>query len=242
VNEVSTDLLQSMLAYASMANTYAASSSIVDVLEVGRDVLQQRDERSQFNRKKKNKQSYAYGRYGAFMEKQIYSIGVTRPKWDKYNIARKLAQGLSSLASKLFLGGNLAGGIVNTGTGAFELIKESMAGEFFTFTELRKAYAIYQKCGLDSVIFHPGQEFKQDDVSLIIRHFNILGDNNQRHRIWDTSNKAAMRAHNLLQGSLWAPYKNGDHFMQSMSYIIALLKNQVIDKDGNKISLLDMYK
>jgi len=43
----------------------------------------------------------------------------------------------------VFLGGNLAGGIVNTGTGAIEIFKESMAGEFFTFDQLWNAYKIY---------------------------------------------------------------------------------------------------
>ena len=51
-----------------------------------------------------------------------------------------------------------------------------------------------------------------------------------------------MRAYNLLQGSLWAPYKTGDHFMQSMAYIIGLIHNHVIDKNGNRIRLLDMYR
>lgn len=46
MNEVSTDLLQSMLAYASMAHTHAAMSSIVDILEVGKNVLVKRDEES----------------------------------------------------------------------------------------------------------------------------------------------------------------------------------------------------
>jgi len=58
-----------MLAYASMAHTYKASSSIVDILEVGRDVLEERDRKSKDNRKKGRSESFAYGRYGAFMEK-----------------------------------------------------------------------------------------------------------------------------------------------------------------------------
>lgn len=241
VNEISTDLLQSMLAYASMAHTYGATSSIVDVLEVGRNVLERRDDMSVPFRKRKHKGSYALQRYSTFMEKQVYQIGVSAPKWDKYGITRKIGQGLSSLASKVFLGGNIAGGIVNTGTGAIELFKESVAGQFWSVEEFAKAYKIYQKCGLDSII-HAGAEFKQDDVSLIIRHFNIRGDIREAHRHWDTSNKDAMRISNLIQGSIWAPYKTGDHFMQSMSYIIALLHNKVVDKNGNRISLLDMYK
>lgn len=219
VNEVSTDLLQSMLAYASMAHTYAAMNGIVDVLEVGRSVLHQRDEASKSFRKRP--ESYAYGRFGAYMEKQVYGIGLTAPKWDVYGLARKLSQGLNALSSKIFLGGNVAGGIVNTGTGFIELFKESVAGEFWTTEEFRKAYKIYQKCGLDSIIHvgkdgvkvNAGKEFKEDDVSLIIRHFNILGDIRERHRQWDTSNKTAMRIGNLMQGSTWAPYKTGDHFM-----------------------------
>lgn len=136
-------------------------------------------------------------RYASYIEKQVYGIGIMAPKWDKYGIARKLAQGFSGLSSKVFLGGNLAGGIVNTGTGSIELLKESVAGEFWTTDEFWKAYNIYRKCAFDSII-HAGAEFKQDDVSLLIRHFNILGDIRQSHKDWDTSNRFAMRIGNLL--------------------------------------------
>ena len=47
------------------------------------------------------------------------------------------------MASKIFLGGNIAGGAVNVLTGFNEITKEAIAGELYTLADLKKANSIY---------------------------------------------------------------------------------------------------
>lgn len=57
--------------------------------------------------------------------------------------AAKLAGILNRTAAVVFLGGNVAGGIVNLGTGSLELFKEAVAGEHYDLKSLTRAHKFY---------------------------------------------------------------------------------------------------
>ena len=236
--ELSTDLFHSTLAYASMANSYLAMSQIVDTLEVGSEVLNRRKvagiESEGIN---KSNKSNAYNRYLKFLDKQVYGIGVKRHKFGPI-VWEKLVNTFSGLAGKLFLGGNVIGGIVNTGTGFNEIFKEAASGEYYNLKDWANANKLYFSSFIDNWMDY-GQETKSNRLSLFVRHFNATGDNKVNQKNWRTTNS---RIYNMFGQSLFLPYKSGDHYMQLISYLALAHGTKLWDENGNKIDLYHSYE
>lgn len=244
MSELSTDIFRSTLAYASMAYTYKAMDQVVNTFEVGKEVLAQRTvagNKTEEERTKQGGSSRAYNRYLKFVDKQVYGISSSKTVIPGKIVIEKVVSAITSFASRYFLGGNVIGGTVNTGTGAIELIKEAAAGEHFTPADLKAAHKMYWS-SFGKNWWHYGDEFKEDRVSLFIRHFNIRGDNRNAYRNWDTTNPTARRIYNMFSESIYLPYKTGDHYMQTMSYLAMAHRIKVYDEDGNKIRLWDAYQ
>lgn len=242
MTELSTDLFQSTLAYASMANSHLAMSQIVDTLEVGKSVLLRRTVEGQRTEEQRlGNKSKAYNRYLKFLDKQVYGISSTKHKIYKGIILEKVIGAITSLASKYFLGGNVVGGAVNTMTGFNEIFKEAMSEEFFSLKDFQKANRLYFGSFVDNWL-EGGKDIKNNKVSLFIRHFNVLNDSRQNHRNWESDRNAWTRAYNMFSESLFFPYKSGDHYMSSMSYLALASKIKLYDKHGTRISLYDAYK
>lgn len=238
MQDLSTDLFHSTLAYASMANQYEALSQIVDVMEVGAEVLNRRKVAGiQGEQEKRSNKSRAYTRYIKFLDKQVYGIGQPKIQFGKI-VWNKIANGLSSFASKYFLGFNVAGGIVNTGTGTIEIFKEAMTGEYYGIKDWKKAHQMYFGSFIQNWLDY-GSNYADNKTTLFIRHFNMLGDNKSNYREWTTRHS---RAFNALSRSLYLPYKSGDHYMQCMSYLALANGIKLYDENGNKISLFNAYE
>lgn len=238
-SEISTDLFYSTFAYSGMVNSYAAISQVVDTLEVGKEVLNRRSvkginsEESSLRDKSK-----AYNRYLKFLDKQVYGIGLPKLKIGNKIIVSKISNYLTKLAGKIYLGGNVAGGIVNIGTGFISLTKEAIAGEHFDIKDWRKAHRYYYGSFMKNW-WGAGKEFKEDKVSLMIRHFNMLSDNKAKQRGWHTRDS---RIVNFFGNSLFLPYKIGEHYMSSIAYLALANKIKLYDTNGNKITLFNAYK
>lgn len=238
-SNISTDLFYSTFAFAGMATQYAAMSQIVDTLEIGRDMLSKRavegitDEET--NRRDKSR---AYTRYIKFLDKQIYGIGTPKFKIGKRLVLNKVLGTLTGLASKYFLGGNVAGGMVNVGTGIIEMTKEVAAGEHFTVEDWAKAHKMYIQ-GLVSNLIQSASNTKDNKMHLFIRHFNILNENKKEQRDWHTRNSLAL---NFFNQSLFMPYKAGEHYMASMSYLTLANATKLYDLEGRRISLFNAYE
>jgi hypothetical protein len=237
-----TDLFQSTLAYAGMAYTYAAKSAVVDTFEVGSTVLLNRKVHSTKTeeedlRKKDGEASWAYQRYIKFLEKQVYQIGQRPINLGRKIVINKVAALLSRIAGKLFLGGNVAGGAVNTGTGTIEVFKEAASGEYYNLGDWKEANKMYF-ASLPSNLLNFGKQEKEDKVSLAIKHFNMFGENKLNQREWHTRRNRIIE---FFGRSLYLPYKSGDHYMQSMSYLALANHTKVYDENGEERRLWDAY-
>ena len=238
-SELSTDLFYSTFAYAGMTNSYAAMSQVVDTLEVGKEVLNRRTVEGINSEESRLKdKSRAYNRYLKFLDKQVYGIGVPKLKIGNKLVLNKLFGFLTGFAGKYFLGGNIAGGMVNVGTGSIEIFKEAFSGEYFDVKDWVKAHKSYYGSFMQNWWGY-GKEFKEDKVSLMIRHFNMLGENRGNQRAWHTRDSRIL---NMFGESLFLPYKAGEHYMSSMSYLALANKIKLYDSNGNKISLFNAYK
>ena len=245
MNELSTDILHSTLAYAGMANTYLAMNTLVDTLEVGKEVLSERrvgGDKSEKDRALTSKgTSRAYNRYLKFLDKQVYGVSSSKTVIFRGIVVEKVISAISSFASKYFLGGNVVGGSVNTMTGFNEVFKEAIGAEFFNLKDLKNANKLYFS-SFGKNWWNYGKEFKEDRVNLFIRHFNALGESKTKQRDWYTQNSKARRIYNMFNESIFLPYKSGDHYMQSMAYLAIAQRTMLYDENGNSISLWQAYK
>lgn len=238
-SQLSTDLFHSTLAYSGMANTHEALSSIVDVMEVGSQVLYRRQV-GNTNEKQKSEKGFtsnSYARYQKFLDKQVYLISQPKMKIGKTIVVNKIMNALNSLSRAIFLGYNLESGVVNLGTGTIEIFKEAAAGQFFTLSDWKKAHQIYWS-SLPENMMHMGSNFKQDKISLFMRHFNVLNNSRGAHRDWNTN---TTRLVNLVKDSQYMQYKLGEHYMQSIAYISLANHIKVYDSYGTEMSLFDAY-
>ena len=239
MSQLSTDLFHSTLAYSGMANTHAALGSIVDVMEIGSTVLMDRKIRNTTEREK-NEMGYtskSYARYQKFLDKQVYLIGQPKINITRKVVLNKIANFLNSVSRTIFLGGNVAGGIVNTGTGSIEIFKEAATGQYFDLKDWVVANKLYFK-SLPANIAAMGSNFKQDEVSLFMRHFNVLNNSRSKQRDFHTNDSWIV---NALEDSLYLPYKTGDHYMQSISYLSLANHIKVYDSSGKEMTLFEAY-
>lgn len=237
MSELSTDIFNGLLQYAAMANTYVATSSVVDILETGRDVLANRRVKGLKREVERDKKSRVFGRYCDFLDAQVYNLYAnSRSKFGQIALTKVIGF-FGGLASKVFLGGNVAGGMVNVMTGFNEITKEAIAGEVYTLADLTKANALYFKY-LPENWLEAGMGVKNNKVSLFMKRFNVQNNLDTETRNWSTRESRLTRL-NPFGNNLMLPYKSGDHYMQSMSYLAAANHYKFLDTNGETISLWD---
>lgn len=238
MSEISTDLFAGLLQYGAMCATYEATSNIIDILEVGGKVFGERRVKGQPKNKVKDIKSNSYARYYDFMEMNFYNLYTKRGNFGKI-VPQKVAQTFNSLASYVLLGGNLHGGIRNALSGFFEITKEAISGEHFTISELRKAHSIYFGKALIENLAESGKDVKNDKVSLFMLHFDVGSKTSDKVMEYDTQRSRLYKL-NPFGENILLPYKAGDHYMQSMSYIASALHHKFKYK-GEVISMWDAF-
>ena len=238
MNDLSTDIFGSLLAYSTMANNYMASSLVADVFEVGKTTLLERSVKG-FTSEINNIDglSRAYTRYTKYLDKVIYNIKQPKLILRRSIVINKIGAFFTGLAAKVYLGGNVHGGAVNFGTGFLEVFKEAFAGEDFGLKDWTIANKEYFKY-VPAELLESAKQFKTNKLGLFINKFDILNENSQDWKNWK-SDKSGLNT--LLEKSLWFPYKSGEHYMQSIPYIGVALNTKLYTPDGKKTTLWDIY-
>ena len=268
MQDLSEDLLGSMCAYASMATSYACMDAIIDGLEVGRQTLYERDIKGYDNigdkagrklvafgnkfRKhsgvhelfEEGSKNRAYGRYLKYMRHQVYGIGadpISFPIWKgKRAIIGKVFQNLSSLGGFMFLQGNMLGGMVNTTTGAVNILKDAIVAEDFTVKDLTFAHGYYYKHFPQMWLMDIGKLRKENKLGLFLTKMNTQGNNRDKLRNWRTTRSGI---NNFFRMCGYLPYSAGDHYMQAMSYLSVAHGTRLYDETGkDKTNLWNAYK
>lgn len=240
MSRLSTDIFHSMLAYANMASHYANMSIIADMLEVGSNVLEERSVgRILSESSVRGNSSRAYHRYLKYIDKQVYGISQKPIVLSRKVVLNKITNFLSGLASKVYLGGNVAGGLVNLGTGFIEIFKEGVAGEYFDMADWAFAHKYYFTHLIPNML-EIGKTDADSYMALFLRKFNTRGNNKQEYRNWSTYHSRAFNF--LYNDSLLLPYSAGDHYMQAMSYMALAHNKKLIRSDGTEVRLWDAYK
>lgn len=250
-NDLSTDCTSSMIAYASMANDYAAMNDVIDALEIGRTILAERRvaktrggkimrevlNKVPSNLTKKGDISNFMSRLNDFMEMQVYGqqmkdegtiAGVEVGK--ATNMLNKL-QSYGTTALSLLTGtANLAQNIVISNI-------ESISGQFFGKAELAKADWEYTKL-LPQYLGELGNRIQVSKLALFAEKFNVLQDYKQHVRGIDWNRKTWFSRF-FKEDILWFTTSAGDHYTQMRTALALSMRYKLKDKNGNPISLYD---
>ena len=250
-NDLSTDCTSTMIAYAAMANDYAAMNDIVDALETGRTILSERKvaqtrggkimrevlNKVPSNLTKKGDVANFMNRLNDFMLMQVYGeqmkdegtvLGVDVGK--AVNMLNKLQSYGTTALSVLTGTANLAQNIVLSNI-------ESISGQFFNKSELAKADWEYTKL-LPQYLSEIGNRIQTSKMALFAEKFNVLQDYKQHVRgvDWD---KKTWFSRFFKEDTLWFTTSAGDHYTQMRTGLALAMRLKLQDKDGKPISLYD---
>ena len=206
-NDISTDIVSTMTAYAAMAYDFDEMNDVVNILEVGRDVLRDNREINQtlgnktliekidvINRKVEKtltssaKKSLFEARLDDFFEMQVYGRYMAdEGTFGNTKISKgKTANFVNRMTSMNTMALNLLSGISNVATGSVMMRIEGIAGEFFSEKDIITADKIYAK-ELASYTGEIGNRVKVSKLALWDELFDVLQeyDTDIRHTNFD---------------------------------------------------------
>lgn len=250
-NDLSTDCTSTMIAYAAMANDYAAMNDIIDALETGRTILSERKvaqtrggkimrevlNKVPSNLTKKGDVANFMNRLNDFMLMQVYGeqmkdegtvLGVDVGK--AVNMLNKLQSYGTTALSVLTGTANLAQNVVLSNI-------ESISGQFFSKSELAKADWEYTKL-LPQYLSEIGNRIQTSKMALFAEKFNVLQDYKQHVRGVDWDRKTWFSRF-FKEDTLWFTTSAGDHYTQMRTGLALAMRLKLQDKDGKPISLYD---
>lgn len=192
-NDLSTDIVSTLTAYAAMANDFDEMNKVIDVLEVGRDLLREREvtqtragkplveKFKAVGRKVESKltktgdKSRFMERLNDFFEMQVYGRYMAdEGTFGKTNIDNgKVANFVNRMTSMNNLALNILSGISNVATGKVMMRIESMAGEFFNEKNTLKADRVYGQ-ELPKFLAELGNRVKTNKLALWDELFNVM--------------------------------------------------------------------
>lgn len=256
-NDISTDVVGTLTAYAAMANDFYQMNKIIDVLEVGRDLMRERQIAQRLGGKplvekftamgrsvenvltRKGDETRFMGRLNDFFDMQVYgryikdegTIGDTQ-----LDIA-KIANLVNRMTSVGTLAVNILAGISNVATGKVMMRIEAFAGEFFKEKDVLIADKNYAK-ELPQFLAQMGSRVKTNKMSLWAELFNTMQEFEQEVREINFDRKTWF---SRLFGTSALFFLNnaGEHWMQTRTSLALANAYKMKSPDGKIVSLWD---
>ena len=261
----STDVLGSVLQFYNMASNYNIKSRMIDILEVGKDVLSERLVKIGNNgleskvsipilgnliqRRNKEKAEALFkgyktlinkGLYGEYQEKEG-SFKVYLPFYGEVNVDRaKLANLGRDAVTYMMLAGSPFVGLANQFTGELTILNEAASKRFFTVKD--RAFASKEILKLMPEFMKEVGDITPDSkLWYMMSYFNVLGEYDQHmQNVKSNVKNKLMRA--LTGDSLMAFISSGD-FMNKLTVSIALMHHtKVLNAEGKEVTLYDQFE
>lgn len=257
-NDISTDIVGTLTAYAAMANDFNEMNKVIDVLELGRDMLRDNLEigktrggkplvekfktigRTVESRVTKGKEDRrVIQRLNDFFEMQVYgrymadegTFGNT--KIDK----GKVANFVNRMTSLNTLALNVLSGISNVATGKVMMRIESLSGEFFSERNTIVADREYGKA-MPAFLAELGNRVKTSKLALWSELFNVLQEYESDVREVNFDRKTWFsRMSN--SSALFLMNNAGEHWMQHRTSLALADRYKMKAPDGRIVSLWD---
>ena len=257
IEDLSTDVASTMIAYASMANDFDSMNEVIDALEVGRIILANRKITQKRGDKKKVEKIDLLGReilntltkqgdstffmqkLNTFMEMQVYgkqekdegtTAGIDRAK--AANLLNKLTSYSTTAVSLLTGMANAVQNVTNSGL-------EAIAGKYFNISELAYADKEYGK-ELPAYLGEIGNRIKTSKLALFSELFNVSQD--YKHHVKNVDfNKKTWATRLLGENALFWTTSAGDHWTQHR-IAIALAKRIPMIYNGEITNLWEVLE
>lgn len=259
---LSRDTASSLVTFANMAINYSEMSKIIDIMELGTDVMSQREAFINRNNKFATEKLQAMGikvsskikvtgnnnfvtAYQNLLNSQMYGrlkldneikIGNTKLSTSKVATFINRWTALNSLAV------NLLAGVAAVSSDIVQVNSEVLAGAikngkaFFTAKELAKADFLYFK-NLPKFLGELGSPLKESKLGLFIEKFNVT--HNYENNVFDAGIKKSKLRKALSENTLYFLMSAGAHWGETRTALAQALYKRVTTKDGKEISLWD---
>lgn len=253
LNNLSTDAVSTLIAYADMAVNFDEMSNVIDLLELGRDALRTRkvtkdsyDKRA-WERIKSGgtvvsnpieidpESSNIVKRLDKFFEMQVYQRYMKDKEIGDTKISKgKLADFVNSYTALSKLAINLLSGISNIATGKAMIRIEAFSGRFFKYKHLVEADAEYSK-ELPENLGNIGARVKTNKLALFDEMFDVMQeyDSDIKDTDWNKSRFQKM----LSTNTLFFLNNAGEHWLQNRTAIAMALAYKMKDANGNDVNL-----
>ena len=256
-NDLSTDIVSTLTAYAAMANDFNEMNKVIDVLELGRDMLKEREiiqtrggkplvekfksvgRKVESTLTKSGDETRFMQRLNDFFEMQVYgrymadegTFGNT--KIDK----GKVANFVNRMASLNTLAVNVLSGISNVTTGGVMMRIESFAGEFFNESNTLRADRNYGKA-LPEFLAEIGNRVKTSKLALWDELFNVMQEYETDVREVNFDRKTWF-SRMFGTSALFLMNNAGEHWMQNRTSLALADAYKMKAPDGKIVSLWD---
>lgn len=260
---LSTQGTSAMLAYAGMAYDYNAMDEIVDLLELTRYQIDER-EVSQYSSEsklvddfttlgnrirtdyvKKGSESNIAKRFDAYMESVVYK----RKKKDQGTLfgteldTAKTIDALKEYTTLLSLGVNLFAGISNVTIGNMQMWIDAVGSEFFNLKDLAKARKQYTEM-LPKYMGEYNSVVKDNKLALLIDRYNMLDE--FFADLKDEKNYKNALSRLVGNGSVLFLNTLGEHTLHCRTALAVMNHQKMYEKqaDGTyrELSLVDAYE
>jgi hypothetical protein len=256
-NDLSTDIVSTLTAYAAMANDFDEMNKVIDVLELGRDLLRERqviqtqggkplvEKFKAVGRKveskltKEGEATRFVQRLNDFFEMQVYGRYMAdEGTFGKTNIDKgKVANFVNRVTSMNNLALNVLSGISNIATGKVMMRIESFAGEFFNEKNTITADRIYGQ-SLPAYLAEIGNRVKTSKLALWDELFNVMQEYEQDVREVNFDRKTWF-SRMFGTSTLFFMNNAGEHWMQNRTSLALADAYKMRAPNGKIVSLWD---
>lgn len=256
-NDMSLDFVSTLIAYGAMANDFKEMNKVIDVLEIGRDILLERTVQDTAGKKpyierfnsmgrtvesklnKRPEDTQTKGRLNDFFTMQVYgkymkdegTIGDTDVDWGK------LANLLNRVTSMNNLALNALSGLSNIATGKVMMRIESFAGEFFNERDTLRADTIYAR-EMPKFMGEIGNRVKVSKLHLFDELFNVMQEYEQDVRDVNYDRKTWF-GRMFNSSALFTINNAGEHWMQNRTALALASAYKMKDPKGKIVNLWD---
>lgn len=261
MSDLSTDSSSSLIAFAQMANNYSEMGKIIHQLELGRDVIFNREhqlfrgdrelmdeftERGYTVSKERTvsgEASKVYQKFNALMESSVYQRMfkdqgvIPGTNVDIQKFSRNIAK-YTVMVGLAFHGLNE---IANLATSTVMTRTEAIGGEHFSYKNLLTADKKYWK-DIRELIPQIGDRIQTSKLALWVEKFNVL-QNFDRTMSKGQQLHKRNKASRLFNSSLLFFLRTmGEHWMNTRTSLALAERIMLVDEKGNQMSLYDAHK
>ncbi len=256
-NDLSTDIVSTLTAYAAMANDFDEMNKVIDVLELGRDLLRERqviqtqggkplvEKFKAVGRKveskltKEGEATRFVQRLNDFFEMQVYGRYMAdEGTFGKTNIDKgKVVNFVNRVTSMNNLALNVLSGISNIATGKVMMRIESFAGEFFNEKNTITADRVYGQ-SLPAYLAEIGNRVKTSKLALWDELFNVMQEYEQDVREVNFDRKTWF-SRMFGTSTLFFMNNAGEHWMQNRTSLALADAYKMKAPNGKIVSLWD---